>query len=296
MAIGNLLKRVAANKQGPGSPGDNIFSALTVRQTVGELPVYVDPIVSPAEGHNQSAGIKTVNSRRRLVLALLWPIFNLRNWLFVDGFIERWAGRRISRLTDSSVIFLEVGCGNTELSKYLPRRVRYNAFDISLSEFHLRRLQKRRPDSNLALASATRIPVKSKSIDVAVATEVLEHIPEVESAVREIRRVLRDEGRLICTIPNNYCTKYIRKGPHPGHINNWSFEGFVDFMHEQGFEVIESDRLGYWLPIPTWITKTSFQIPLRPRTESSTTNFFFVFGVKQHEDLSLSQLPTPSGL
>jgi 2-polyprenyl-3-methyl-5-hydroxy-6-metoxy-1,4-benzoquinol methylase len=49
----------------------------------------------------------------------------------------------------------------------------------------------------------TDIPVETGYFDVVLCTEVLEHVPEPIEALRELARVLRPGGMLLCTAPQN---------------------------------------------------------------------------------------------
>jgi len=46
-----------------------------------------------------------------------------------------------------------------------------------------------------------RLPVEDASFDRALAIHVLEHLPDLPSAIAELRRVLKDQGRLVVVIP-----------------------------------------------------------------------------------------------
>jgi SAM-dependent methyltransferase len=46
-----------------------------------------------------------------------------------------------------------------------------------------------------------RLPLADSSFDRALAIHVLEHLPDLPSAVTELRRVLKDDGRLVAVIP-----------------------------------------------------------------------------------------------
>jgi SAM-dependent methyltransferase len=45
------------------------------------------------------------------------------------------------------------------------------------------------------------LPLEDASFDRALAIHVLEHLPDLPSAVAELRRVLKDDGRLVAVIP-----------------------------------------------------------------------------------------------
>jgi SAM-dependent methyltransferase len=168
------------------------------------------------------------------------------------------------------------------LRRFLPQHICYNALDISLSEFHLTRVLKEPRYNNIAAASATNIPVESNAVNLIVSTECFEHISGVERAVDEIWRISMPRARLICSIPNSYCIMYQKLGPHPEHINHWTFGGFIKFMNSHNFRFIKGFTKGFWVPIP-WLRRTGYtpgyQLPISCSNEAYQCNFFYVFEV-----------------
>jgi SAM-dependent methyltransferase len=246
-------------------------------RTVGD---YQIPCASDlVAGYNQGSGIK-LNSKLKLRLKhFIWPLWKLRADLLVDGFIEREIGKLINRYMVKDAVFLDIGCGDMRLRRFVPSDSWYNALDLELSEFHIIRVLRDEQNVNIVLASATEIPVLSSTVSLIVSTETFEHIPEIEKAIQEIYRIATSDARVICSIPNNYCYKYVKKGPHGGHINNWTYEGFIKYMESNHFEFVEGFMKGKWVPFPLWITKTTYQVPLSSRLEYHNTNFFYVFRV-----------------
>ncbi|WP_394833996.1 class I SAM-dependent methyltransferase [Pendulispora rubella] len=59
------------------------------------------------------------------------------------------------------------------------------------------------PDCTLAHGSIDKLPFEADIADVAICTEVMEHVPSElrPNVVREIHRVLRDDGTLVFTVP-----------------------------------------------------------------------------------------------
>lgn len=246
-------------------------------ERVGDLVIPVDLNIMP--GYNQGCGLKRNGKYLGRLKRLLWPIVKFRNFFLVDGFIDRAVGKLIRQFCNSDTVFLEVGCGSMELRKYLPPNVMYNAFDLEIADFHICRVLDNSDTCNISIASATDIPLKDDTVSLVAATETFEHIPEIDSAVKEIFRITVDGGILICTIPNNFCDKYMHKGQHEGHVNSWSFEEFVKFMESKKFRLRSGFMRGRWIPIPTFITNLSVQLPITSTKEFRNTNFFFVFEV-----------------
>ena len=228
---------------------------------------------------NHVAGIRMGFKSKLILKTILWPAFKLKTDLFVDGFIERGIGRYIKELLTDDTVFLEVGCGDMSLRRFLPKNICYNAFDLSLSEFHLRRVLGKGNNINVALASATNIPLESNTVSLVVSTECFEHIPEIDRVMEEIHRVAMPGAKLICTIPNNYCYKYQKKGPHAEHVNNWTYDSFEEFMLSHNFKYLKGYMKGLWIPTPLWLARTSYQLPISSSNEFYNTNFFYMFTI-----------------
>ena len=244
-------------------------------ETVGEHQVPY--VLTIADGYNQGSGIKRTSKLKLILKTTVWPMLKLRNNLMVDGFIEWEIGKFIKKYITNKECFLEVGCGDMSLRKFIPKKLWYNALDLELSDFHIIRTFKSKQNVNIVVTSATEIPTPSNSVSLIVSSETFEHIPEIDKAIQEIYRIATPNAILICSIPNNYCYKYKKKGPHSQHINNWRYEEFIEYMKSHRFEFVEGSMKGKWIPFPLWVTETSYQLPVSSKLEHYNTNFFYVF-------------------
>ena len=242
---------------------------------------HIPCMANIADGFNQGSGIKLDSTNILKVKRMLWPLFKFRNDMMIDGFIEWQVGKLIKKVLMDDSVFLEIGCGDMSLRKYIPKNICYNALDLELSEFHIIKAIKSRSNINIILASADEIPAADNSASLIVSTETLEHIPEIDKAVSEIKRVAMPGTTFICSIPNNHCYKYHKKGSHTGHINNWTYDGFIEYMNSNDFEYVEGHMKGKWVPFPLWMTNTSYQLPVTSKSEYHNTNFFYVFKVNK---------------
>jgi SAM-dependent methyltransferase len=230
------------------------------------------------DGYAQGSGIKINTSFLKFIKKIIWPLLKMHNDFFIDGFIEYEIGKIIKKYILHNTTFLEIGCGDMSLRRFIPKNIYYNALDLEISDFHISKTAKEK-NINIAIASATSIPLESNKASVIVSTETLEHIPKIKDAINEIYRIAIPGAIFICTIPNNFCYKYKKKGPHPGHINNWGFESFKFFMESNGYKLIYKKMIGWWIPIPLWITKISYQLPFSSKDEYYNTNFIYVFKI-----------------
>ncbi len=248
---------------------------------VGEYRIPCSPGL--LDQPNQAACVRNDASHYRAKRAL-WFLAKAYQDLSCDGFIEWDIGRLMNGYIEPDTVLLDIGCGDMSLIKYVPTDIWYNGLDVSLSEFHIKRTLRANKNANIVLASATSMPIESNSVTLIVSTECFEHIPDFERALVEIHRIAAPNSTVLCSIPNNFCYKYQVKGPHAGHVNNWTYDGFISLMERRGFKSVSGYMKGVWIPMPLGLWKlvnTSYQLPIRAKQEFHSTNFFYVFSVNK---------------
>jgi SAM-dependent methyltransferase len=90
---------------------------------------------------------------------------------------------------------LEVGCGEGEFSERLVRDLELQLVAIDQSPRMVELTAARGIDARLA--DVQKLPFEDREFDVAVAAWMLYHVPELDSALAELARVLRPGGRLV---------------------------------------------------------------------------------------------------
>lgn len=95
---------------------------------------------------------------------------------------------------------LEVGCGAGHI---LERIGKGNLTGIDISPVQIERAEKRLGNkAKLIRANGESLPFKDKSFDRILCTEVFEHVLEPEKLLMEMKRVLKDNGIISLSIPN----------------------------------------------------------------------------------------------
>jgi SAM-dependent methyltransferase len=131
------------------------------------------------------------------------------NFLFNDRL------RRIVRMVDSfsdrEYVGLDVGCSRGYFTEYLAQRLNGIMIGIDVSRYDLCRAKIRmrsRARCNTSHGTVefirsdiTHLPFKKDSIDIVVCASVLEHINDLERAIKEIRDSTREGGCLIAGYP-----------------------------------------------------------------------------------------------
>ncbi len=122
---------------------------------------------------------------------------------------------------------LDIGAGTQPYRVFLPSDVRYTAMEVVPIP------------GNDVIASVLHLPFASAAFDGVICTEVIEHVPEPEQALREIHRVLRPGGRAYITVPMSWALHYV---PHDYY--RYTRYGLAHLLGKVGFRVQRMDQVG----------------------------------------------------
>lgn len=118
--------------------------------------------------------------------------------------------------------FLDGGSGGGHFSAAaVARGARVTSLDVGEK---LLEQVKKRCDSARVVGSILDIPFADRRFDVVMSTEVIEHTPDPERAVRELCRVVRSGGILVLTSPNRLWQPVVR------------FASATKLRHHAGYE------------------------------------------------------------
>lgn len=126
------------------------------------------------------------------------------------------------------------GGGNTRVLRDLgwrPVALEYGADGAAVA--HERGLDVVRGD-------ATRLPVADGSLDLVVAFDVLEHLPDDAAAVAEVRRVLRPGGTWLVAVPADP-RLWSAHDEAVDHVRRYTRETLADVLTGGGFEITSMD-------------------------------------------------------
>ena len=106
--------------------------------------------------------------------------------------------------------FLDLGCGEGRhcFGAYMSEEIDVFGFDMSLSDvgkakenFDQFNENTSSKSCNFGVADAKKLPFKDNTFDFIICSEVLEHIIDYQSALSEINRILKPEGKLAVSVP-----------------------------------------------------------------------------------------------
>jgi ubiquinone/menaquinone biosynthesis C-methylase UbiE len=158
-----------------------------------------------------------------------------------EGFYA-WLAREICPPEGSSV--LDIACGGGYLLGSLQgRRCDLHGCDISAEA--LRIASREAPEASLSVADAERLPYGDASFDEVYNLGSLEHFLDMESALHEMRRILKPGGKAVVMVPNSrYIGDLWRRATFRGGADHHQIlERFgsrgewKELLHSNGFTV-----------------------------------------------------------
>jgi len=192
----------------------------------------------------------------RYLAEIGWPfrLLEKSRYAFLRRLIARLGADRM----------LDAGCGSGVLLDGLPAGVAGTGMDFSAT--NLARCRRRLPSLGLLQADLQRLPVRDARWPLIVCTEVIEHLPRPEQALREMARALKPEGHLLITIPNESLIRrakgFLRRmpgglgrfglesgGPNREDHNLWHLHDFTAASFEALLEPWFEIRHRYGLPL-----------------------------------------------
>lgn len=145
-----------------------------------------------------------------------------------------------------NMVCVDVGCGGGYISKEIYNRFKCKVigFDISISAIKFATENNSFDCCNYFVSSASNIKLPDSTADVILCIGVLEHIKDIDSALREIYRILKDNGKFVIVTSNYYSFIYIdriikqfRRKWRYGYQKNWRSSKLIKKLTDNGLTV-----------------------------------------------------------
>ncbi len=97
---------------------------------------------------------------------------------------------------------LDLGCGNG-ISARLLNQVDFDVVGTDISPLFLKEARNwENPKLRYQVCDVLELPFENESFDVICSNELIEHLPDVETALTEMVRVVRKDGKIVLSGPN----------------------------------------------------------------------------------------------
>lgn len=175
---------------------------------------------------------------------------------FIDQASHRYVLKQIPKfLQPSPSVILEIGCS----SGFLLKKIRENfpneiLIGSDVVKKTLYSLHDQLQDVPLLRFNLINCPLYDNSVDMVIMLNVLEHIDDDCTALKQVHRILKSGGVVIMEVPagpNLY--DFYDKSLH--HFRRYSSKSLKMLAENQGFRVISQAHLGFFLYPGFWFVK-----------------------------------------
>lgn len=139
---------------------------------------------------------------------------------------------------------LDIGCGEGQADKFFLQKnpgLKVTGIDTDIQALQQAKINC--PGMVTKQASVYKLPFKSKSFDLVICLEVLEHLKDPQKAIEEIKRVA---NKAVISVPHEpffsitsfLSGKYLKNfGKHPEHLQFWSKGKFENLLRPYFFNL-----------------------------------------------------------
>jgi len=175
--------------------------------------------------------------------------------------VERLPTLLVRSLAPGPLALADLGCGDGPLFAALEREGFIGAtkpvYAVDLEAARLARVAARFPWIRTIAASADAVPdIPSGSLDAAISTMVMEHVPDERAYLAEIHRVLKPGGRAyVTTVFKKPWAWYFRKRDgesvlDTSHLREYTdLRAFRELLTSSGLRIVALERRMLWFPL-----------------------------------------------
>ena len=192
---------------------------------------------------------------------------------------------------------LDIGCGAGSNLKVLVSEG-LNAIGLDQSIYALT-LVRSKGEFTLLAGDLNRLPIKTKSVGLIIAMDILEHLEDDSKGISESYRALTKGGILILTVPA-FKSLWGTQDVVTGHKRRYSRKEITKKLKENGFDILKSSYFNFFLFFPILIARRiirflGFKIESENEVNFPLINFFLkvIFSLELYV---LKYFPFPLGV
>ena len=192
---------------------------------------------------------------------------------------------------------IDIGCGAGSNLKVLVSEG-LNAIGLDQSIYALT-LVRSKGEFTLLAGDLNRLPIKTKSVGLIIAMDILEHLEDDSKGISESYRALTKGGILILTVP---AFKFLWgiQDVVTGHKRRYSRKEITKKLKENGFDILKSSYFNFFLFFPILIARRIIRFLGFKIESENEVNFplinFFLKAIFSLELYVLKYFPFPLGV
>jgi len=193
---------------------------------------------------------------------------------------------------------VDIGCGVGSNLGFL-QSLGFIAIGVD-SEIYSLSLAKRRLSAiPLINGDLLKLPFKTNSVELIIATDILEHLQDDIRGIKEIHRVLKQEGKVVLTVPAFKFLWGIQDDVGK-HQRRYSKKQLREKMEKEGFKILRFSYFNFFLFFPILLSRRfihllGLRIDSENRINAPLINFFLK-GIFYLESSLLKYFSFPFGV
>jgi SAM-dependent methyltransferase len=128
---------------------------------------------------------------------------------------------------------LDFGCGSKPYRSLFTKVNEYIGLDVENGEH-----DHKNEDIDV-FYDGKSIPFEDETFDAVLASEVLEHVPDINESISELHRILKKNGKILITVPFVW-----QEHEMPYDFRRFTSNGMEQILRKNGFEIISSEKSG----------------------------------------------------
>jgi demethylmenaquinone methyltransferase / 2-methoxy-6-polyprenyl-1,4-benzoquinol methylase len=124
------------------------------------------------------------------------PVYDVMNRVMTAGLDQRWRQATVQAAVHEGDHVLDACCGTGDLAVAAWKAGAGHVVGLDFSERMLERARRKAPELEWVEGDVLSLPFENASFDAAVVGFGVRNVEDLEAALRELRRVLRADGRL----------------------------------------------------------------------------------------------------
>lgn len=184
---------------------------------------------------------------------------------------DGWVRRHIPR----NGPLLDIGCGTGD---FLVRMMEsgYDAYGVEPSRAACDQAEKKLGTGRAFNSTLAEVGFPVEKFSTVTLWHVLEHVADISSLLREVRRILAPQGKVLIEVPNplswesRFCGEHWYGFDPPFHIHHFTPARLQELLDDSGFRIIHADK---WLGNFSFLLSGSLSVWqkfLRARTPPSS--------------------------
>ena len=177
-----------------------------------------------------------------------------------NNFCQRYWHRKRFELVEEMIesaeaksAILDLGCHGGTLTNHIAGFTKSKVCGVDISENAIKYARGRYPNIEFKVADLNNgIPYPDKTFDLVTCFDVLEHVVNPSALLKEIKRVLKNNGSFIIDIPNEtplfkfiwfFWTKMGGRVWKDAHINHFDAESLMKLFMNNGFVKVKEKKI-----------------------------------------------------